>query len=99
MGQNGVSHHVVHDDLDGARTLLLLLSFAPVEMSGALAPSLASSDPAGRDVGYSPGAGEKLDPRAAIDGTRADWRYVCIDFHRLVVHHSPMVRLWSDFHQ
>ena len=68
MGQNGVSHHVVRDDFDGVRTVLHLLSFAPLEMGGSLAPTLASSDPTDRDVGYLPAAGEKLDPRAAIDG-------------------------------
>ena len=69
MGQNGVSHHVVRDDLDGVRTVLQLLAFAPADTaSGAPAPALASSDPVERAVGYAPAAGEKLDPRAAIAG-------------------------------
>ena len=68
MGQNGVSHHVVRDDLDGARTVLQLLAFAPLDMAGAPAPSLATSDPVDRSVGYAPAAGETLDPRAAIAG-------------------------------
>ncbi|GIM14329.1 hypothetical protein Vretimale_17214, partial [Volvox reticuliferus] len=67
MGVNGVSHHVVADDLEGVRTVLQLLSYAPTHL-GAPPPELASSDPINRLIGYCPRPGEKLDPRAAIAG-------------------------------
>ncbi|GLC69098.1 hypothetical protein PLESTF_000789000 [Pleodorina starrii] len=70
MGVNGVSHHVVADDLEGVRTVLQLLSYAPTQL-GAPPPELASSDPICRPIGYVPGLGEKLDPRAAIAGREA----------------------------
>ena len=70
MGLNGVSHHLVSDDLEGARTILQLLSFVPPEVGGDAVPLvLPSSDPVDRLVGYAPGPAEKLDPRAAISGT------------------------------
>lgn len=65
MGYNGVSHHIVPDDLQGVRTILQLLSFAP-PLLGALPAPLPSADPIDRAVGYAPGPTEKLDPRAAI---------------------------------
>ena len=34
MGVNGVSHHIVSDDLDGVRTLLQLLAFCPPGLGG-----------------------------------------------------------------
>jgi acetyl-CoA carboxylase/biotin carboxylase 1 len=79
MGQNGISHHVVRDDLEGVKTIIKLLSYAPLEVSlsairgGLLNPSSFSSllhpaDPVDRRVSYNPGPGEKLDPRAAIAG-------------------------------
>lgn len=38
MGVNGVSHHVVGDDLEGVRTLLRLLAFCPPELGACGAP-------------------------------------------------------------
>lgn len=67
MGHNGVSHHVVRDDLEGVATVLKLLAFVPADLAGD-PPLLPSSDPVTRLVGYAPGPGEKLDPRAAIAG-------------------------------
>ncbi|KAG2485379.1 hypothetical protein HYH03_015868 [Edaphochlamys debaryana] len=72
MGVNGVSHHVVQDDLEGddlegVRTMLQLLSYAPPQLGGP-PPALPSADPVERGVAYAPGPGEKLDPRAAIAG-------------------------------
>ncbi|KAG2445384.1 hypothetical protein HXX76_000006 [Chlamydomonas incerta] len=67
MGVNGVSHAVVGDDLEGVRLLMAMLAFAPPQL-GAPPPALPSADPPSRPVGYCPGPGEKLDPRAAIAG-------------------------------
>ena len=78
----------VRDDLDGARTVLQFLAFAPIDVAPSSsssspssldrfraghpppvpAPVLESSDPVDREVGYYPATGEKLDPRAAIQG-------------------------------
>lgn len=77
MGVNGVSHHVVGDDLEGATAVLQWLSTMPAIL-GATPPPLASSDPIQRQVEYTPAAGQKLDPRAAIAGlpqaARAGWQ-------------------------
>jgi hypothetical protein len=70
MGHNGVSHHVVRDDLEGVATVLRLLAYAPADLAGGGAPTLPTSDPVDRVVGYLPGPGEKLDARAAIEGER-----------------------------
>ena len=67
MGVNGVSHHVVADDLEGVTAVLQWLSTMPTTI-GSLPPSLASSDPVQRGIDYAPQAGQKLDPRAAIAG-------------------------------
>lgn len=78
MGTNGVSHHIVADDLEGCSTVLKLLSFcpplltAPGSVEAPAHPLLPSSDPVSRAVDYAPGPGEKLDPRAAIAGRPAD---------------------------
>jgi acetyl-CoA carboxylase/biotin carboxylase 1 len=67
MGVNGVSHYVVDDDLEGVKTILRWLSYAPPQV-GAEPARLPSADPAERPVLYLPAAHEKLDPRAAIAG-------------------------------
>lgn len=64
---NGVSHHVVSDDLEGAYTVLQWLSTMPATL-GSLPPILASSDPTNRPIEYYPSSGQKIDPRAAIAG-------------------------------
>jgi acetyl-CoA carboxylase/biotin carboxylase 1 len=69
MAVNGVSHHVVSDDLEGVRALLGLLAFAPPQL-GTPPPQLPSADPIGRAIAYAPGPGEKMDARAAIAGGR-----------------------------
>eukprot|EP00798_Chlamydomonas_sp_ICE-L_P004930 gene4931-34701_t len=66
MGVNGVSHHLASDDLDGIKTILRLLSFAP--QAHAAPPSLSSGDPVARLVEYAPAANEKMNPIAAIAG-------------------------------
>ena len=70
MGVNGVSHHVVADDLEGVSAVLTWLSYVPSILGGA-PQLLPSSDPVERPVTYFPAATEKLDPRAAIAGRPA----------------------------
>ncbi len=50
MGVNGVSHHVVDDDLEGVKTILRWLSYTPAQL-GAEPPRLPSADPGERPVG------------------------------------------------
>lgn len=68
MGNNGVSHFVVEDDLQGVTCILQWLSFMP-PCIGAQPLALPLNDPPMRPVTYIAEAGEKLDPRAAIAGT------------------------------
>lgn len=67
MGVNGVSHHLVADDLEGARKVLAMLAFAPPELGSGPA-NLGTSDPISRQVTYLPMGAEKFDPRAAFAG-------------------------------
>ncbi|KAL4426359.1 hypothetical protein ABPG77_004653 [Micractinium sp. CCAP 211/92] len=67
MGANGVSHHLVEDDLAGAACVLRWLAYTPAR-TGEPPLSLPSADPASRGIEYTPAEGEKLDPRAAIAG-------------------------------
>ena len=63
MAANGVTHHVVADDLEGVKAILRWLSFVP-PLLGALPaelPLIASADPWDRDVAY-PAAGERSKP-------------------------------------
>lgn len=70
MGVNGVSHHLVADDLEGARRVLAMLAFAPPE-TGSGPANLLTSDPTSRQVTYLPAGAEKFDPRSAFAGTRS----------------------------
>lgn len=70
MGHNGVSHHIVDDDLHGATCILQWLAFMP-PCIGAQPLALPCSDPTSRTVAYTPAAGDKLDARAAIAGSGA----------------------------
>lgn len=72
MGENGVSHYVVNDDLEGVKVVLRWLSYCPPQL-GAEPPLLPTSDPVDRPVAYEAGEHEKLDPRAAISGAWAAW--------------------------
>lgn len=54
MAVNGVSHHVVEDDLEGCATVLQWLSYVP-SVIGGLPPMLLTSDPVNRAVSYMPG--------------------------------------------
>ena len=59
MGVNGVSHHIVEDDLAGVETMLKWLSFVPATLPGA--PStLRSSDPITRPIEYTPDKGRSI---------------------------------------
>ena len=53
MGVNGVSHHVVTDDLEGASAVLQWLSTMP-PIIGAPPAHLPSSDPIERSITYAP---------------------------------------------
>eukprot|EP00803_Ostreobium_quekettii_P003946 evm.model.scf_1945.1 EVM.evm.TU.scf_1945.1 scf_1945:1899-19188(+) len=75
MGVNGVSHHIVDDDLEGAKVVLRWLSYAPPVLGGSPLP-LPSADPVNRMIGYAPGANEKLDARKAIGGYASKGRDV-----------------------
>lgn len=59
MGVNGVSHHIVQDDLAGVETMLKWLAFVPATLPGAPA-TLRSADPISRSVGYTPEKGMLL---------------------------------------
>jgi acetyl-CoA carboxylase/biotin carboxylase 1 len=67
MGQNGVSHHIVEDDLAGVLCVLRWLSYTAARV-GESPPRLPTSDPDTRPVSYLVEEGTKLDPRAAIAG-------------------------------
>jgi len=67
MGNNGVSHCLVEDDVSGAMAIIKWLSYVPCRVGGAL-PITKPVDPVDRDVTYYPEKEEKLDPRAAITG-------------------------------
>ncbi|KAL4525084.1 hypothetical protein Ndes2526A_g07171 [Nannochloris sp. 'desiccata'] len=67
MGQNGVSHHIVEDDLAGVMCVLRWLSYTAARV-GEAPPRLPTSDPDTRPVTYLVEEGTKLDPRAAIAG-------------------------------
>lgn len=56
MAVNGVSHHVVEDDLAGCAAVLQWLGFVPAVL-GSQPPTLASADPIERPIGYAPKIG------------------------------------------
>ena len=59
MGVNGVSHHIVADDLEGCHAILQWLGTMP-PVVGAPPPSLGSLDPIDRPIGYCPQPGGPL---------------------------------------
>lgn len=68
MGTNGVSHHIVEDDLAGVLCVLNWLSYTAPRIGDSL-PELSTSDPPTRTVEYAPTEPiGKLDARAAIAG-------------------------------
>ena len=58
MGVNGVSHHVVMDDLEGVTAVLQWLSTMPPVVGAPPAP-LPSADPIDRPIAYTPAAGQQ----------------------------------------
>lgn len=56
MAVNGVSHHVVEDDLAGCAAVLQWLSFVPAVL-GSQPPTLATCDPIERPISYAPRPG------------------------------------------
>ena len=56
MGVNGVSHHIVEDDLAGVACVLRWLAYTPARTGEPPAP-LPTADPAGRAVDYCPAEG------------------------------------------
>lgn len=60
MAVNGVSHHIVEDDLAGCAAMLQWLAFVPAVL-GSQPPMLASSDLVERPISYTPqpGAGHR----------------------------------------
>lgn len=59
MAVNGVSHHVVEDDLAGCAAVLQWLAFVPAVL-GSQPPTLASSDHIERPISYAPSQGVEL---------------------------------------
>ena len=57
MGVNGVSHHIVSDDLEGTHAILQWLGTMP-PVVGAPPPSLGSLDPIDRPISYAPQPGQ-----------------------------------------
>ena len=72
MAHNGVSHHIVQDDLEGVKTILQWLAFVPPLIGTALSseiPVITSSDPEDRDVTYEMVGNKKFNAREAIAGS------------------------------
>ena len=59
MGVNGVSHHIVEDDLAGCMAALQWLAYVPAVL-GSLPPTLPTTDPISRPIGYCPGPSESF---------------------------------------
>jgi len=75
MGTNGVSHHIVHDDLEGVTRVLEWISYIP-SRTGEQVPRILTSDNVSRKVAYKPADGEKLNPRFAIEGFTTEGQWV-----------------------
>ena len=75
MGTNGVSHHLVHDDLEGVSKILEWISYIP-SRTGDAVPKVSTSDSITRPVAYKPAEGDKLNPRMAIAGHTESGQWV-----------------------
>ena len=71
MGVNGVSHHVVTDDLEGATAVLQWLSTMP-PIIGVAPANLPSSDPIERSITYCPSGSEARFCTLALFNVSAD---------------------------
>lgn len=67
MGVNGVSHHIVEDDLAGCMAALQWLAYVPAVL-GSLPPTLPTTDPISRAIGYCPGPSESHYPGSLTIG-------------------------------
>lgn len=67
MGNNGVSHLLVSDDIEAVAQMLRWISFVPCRV-GAPLPMLPLIDPIGRPIGFTPEAGVPYDPRQLLCG-------------------------------
>ena len=76
MHKNGVSHLTAGSDLEGAQHILQWLSYVPA-VKGQPLPTLATTDPWDREIGYRPPKGP-YDPRWFIAGktdeTTSEWQ-------------------------
>ena len=61
MAVNGVSHHIVEDDLAGCTAVLQWLAYVPAVL-GSHPPTMHSSDPVNRSISYTPGPSEAPGP-------------------------------------
>ena len=61
MAVNGVSHHIVEDDLAGCTAVLQWLAYVPAVL-GSHPPTMHSSDPVNRPISYTPGPSEAPAP-------------------------------------
>ena len=69
MGVNGVSHHIVPDDLAGVAAVLRWLAFTPL-LVGEAPPLLPTADPVERSIAYVPQPGTKL----SLPKTKGVWK-------------------------
>ena len=74
MGVNGVSHHVVTDDLEGATAVLHWISMMPPTI-GAPPAILPSSDPIERSITYVPAASA---PVLLLGTCQISQKYLCM---------------------
>ena len=70
MGSNGVSHHIVEDDLAGVACALRWLAYTPAR-TGEPTPALPSADPASRRLDYLPAEGGWV-------GGVGGWVWLCL---------------------
>jgi len=76
MGVNGVSHHVVEDDLEGCAAVLQWLSYIAPVLGGPSA-ALPTTDPIERNIGYLPGPGAAAPPGRRPHTQRPPRRPAC----------------------
>lgn len=86
MACNGVSHLVVHDDLQGAKAILEWLSFAPLTVGGEHTIHDISmrlgGDAVPRPIEYTPPVGQRFHLREAVTGRMVDAEWAAGLFDR-----------------